>query len=35
MIEFAIAMSFVFEMALVCFDNYWHIKEVGGRWMMK
>lgn len=31
----AIVMTFIFEMFLVCFDNYWHIKEVGGRWVIK
>lgn len=35
MIEFAIAMLFVFEMALVCFDNRCHIKDIGGRWVIK
>lgn len=31
----AIAMTFVFEMVLVCLDNHWHIREVGGRWQIK
>lgn len=31
----AIAMMFIFEAVLVSFDNYWHIKEVGGRWVIK
>lgn len=31
----AIVIAFVFEIALVYFDNYWHVKEGGGRWVMR